>query len=61
MINMKGEVKLNESHTGFLTLSSEGCTSWNRKWCKLSGSKLYFWNYPAAEQEDVSMILRFFL
>lgn len=63
LIEMLGEVKLNETYSGFLTMGSEaeGCPAWNRRWCSLRGAILSFWNYPHEEQNNASFLPIFYI
>lgn len=45
----------NSEISGFLTVGENinGITYWNRRWCKLNGLHIYFWNYPNDNYEDI--------
>lgn len=54
-IDVDYDVDLNESCCGFLTIGNElnGRLIWNRRWCRLKDGRIYFWNDPNEEVEDV--------
>lgn len=47
-VEISSSIEFSESYSGFLTVGSETSelTTWNRRWCQLSGHLLEFWNYP---------------
>lgn len=47
-MNMMTQVKVLIKHSGFLTVGTNvgDSTAWNRRWCRLNGNTMYFWNYP---------------
>ncbi|XP_062542415.1 uncharacterized protein LOC134210379 [Armigeres subalbatus] len=55
-MSIKSEVHfLNSDISGFLTVGDirKGSIDWSRKWCKVNGFVLEFWNYPQECQEKL--------
>lgn len=58
-MSLKSEVLfVNSDVSGFLTVGDirGGSIDWSRKWCKVNGFVLEFWNYPQECQEKVSLV-----
>ncbi|XP_058465800.1 uncharacterized protein LOC131439144 [Malaya genurostris] len=58
-MSVKSEVLfVNSDISGFLTVgqSRTGSIDWSRKWCKLNGFVLEFWNYPQECQEKLPTV-----
>ncbi|XP_053675666.1 uncharacterized protein LOC128725917 [Anopheles nili] len=60
-MNVRSEVRFEGSNmSGFLDVGekmddNEGIT-WNRRWCKINGFMLEFWNYPQECQEKIPIL-----
>lgn len=55
-MSIKSEVIfINSDISGFLTVGEtrNGSIDWNRRWCKVNGFVLEFWNYPQECQEKL--------
>lgn len=56
VLELKGETVMENSQiSGFLTVGENvnDITYWNRRWCKLDGLCLYFWNYPEENYDNI--------
>lgn len=57
-MSIKSEIVFVDSDmSGFLTVGENGRngrTDWSRRWCRVNGFVLEFWNYPQECQEKVS-------
>ena len=59
-MSVRSEVRFDGSDiAGFLDVGekvegSDESITWNRRWCKMNGFMLEFWNYPQECQEKVS-------
>lgn len=54
IVQLNTEIELECSETcGFLTVGEifQGKWIWNRRWCKIDGLTMFFWNYPQENME----------
>lgn len=64
VVQLKTEIDLECSETsGFLTVGEnfQGKWIWNRRWCKINGLTMLFWNYPQENMEKVCLLYLFML
>lgn len=62
IVKLKTEIDLECSETsGFLTVGEifQGKWIWNRRWCKINGLTMLFWNYPQENMEKVCFFIYF--
>lgn len=62
VVQLKTEIDLECSETsGFLTVGEifQGKWIWNRRWCKIDGLSMLFWNYPQENMEKVCLLAIF--
>lgn len=56
-LKIDSKFKVDVCHRGFLTMFDDisGFGAWHRRWCRLSGSTLYYWKYPEDENKKSAL------
>jgi actin-binding protein anillin len=51
-LKIDSKITVDVNHCGFLTMFDDisGFGAWHRRWCRLSGNKVYYWKYPEDEK-----------
>lgn len=56
-LKIDSKITVDINHCGFLTMFDDisGFGAWHRRWCRLSGTTLYYWKYPEDEKRKEAL------